>query len=155
MFAHIIANRIATAYRLLEIIGAPPFDEWLTGYKRYLSGSLAFPDSMLLIHPLWYEASQINAIQGARRFGDTAARPMERCNARLIWGCDCGLVGPVQYDHLYQYSLGGPTIAGNRIPLCSIHNSVKGADVHLFPWELGEPAWLAVHLGRINERVVG
>ena len=49
--------------------------------------------------------------------------------------------GAMEYDYLFPFALGGPTIARNRVPLCREHNAIKGSDVHLFPWEQGEPPW--------------
>jgi hypothetical protein len=45
----------------------------------------------------------------------------------------------MEIDHLFPYSLGGPTIAVNAIYLCRRHNLGKSVDIHLIPWEEGFP----------------
>ncbi len=34
--------------------------------------------------------------------------------------------------------------------LCSVHNRMKSADIHVYPWEMGEPSWLIHILGNIQ-----
>lgn len=60
---------------------------------------------------------------------------------------------------MFPYSLGGQTVAENRITLCQWHNRLKGSDVHLYPWELPLGSWvekvllnIAAHLELIAAR---
>jgi hypothetical protein len=78
------------------------------------------------------------------------------CSCSLIWGYPCHLTRPqVVADHVFPYSFGGPSTGDNKIFLCGLHNSVKGADIHLFPWERGEPIWLNPLLSRLKQRMEG
>ncbi len=83
-------------------------------------------------------------IQGGRSFARVVG--LTRCEAKVLWGYDCQLDGSeMHFDHLFPHSFGGPTVAGNRMTLCSLHNSAKGSDIHVFPWE-NQPNWLESHL---------
>jgi hypothetical protein len=148
----LLAQRIRIGAEYLAALANPIATEWQSGYEKYLSGTLSLPETLTLLHGQWWSHGAHHRIQGRRRYTEAASRTADRCRADLIWGYQCGLrtEGHPEYDHVFPYSLGGPTIAANRIPLCRIHNAVKGADVHLFPWEAGEPAWVADQLKRIT-----
>jgi len=113
-------------------------------------------EAMTLLDPRWLPAgvSQLEA-QGSRTFPSLAI-PDAACDAAVIWGypCDLARMSRTQSDHLFPYALGGPTIAANRLRLCQVHNRVKGTDVHLFPWESGEPAFLSRHLERLARLIL-
>lgn len=116
---------------------------WLGFYNKH---SNSIYDKLALIHPDHYEEINLDdhllngaaqkKIQGSRSF--SASSSMETCSSSLLWDYDCHLNGDIQQDHLFPYSLGGPTIAKNRIYLCCYHNMVKSSDVHCFPWEAVE-----------------
>jgi hypothetical protein len=91
-------------------------------------------------------------IQGPRSFEAAPLLEGAPCEAERIWGyrCDLPLEYARQQDHLFPYALGGPTEARNRLTLCSWHNQVKFVDIHLFPWEEGEPLWLDPLLDRLH-----
>jgi hypothetical protein len=80
------------------------------------------------------------SLQGPRAFG--ASLGGQSCQSSLLWGYECPLNAEIQQDHLFPYSLGGPTLPLNRIYLCRYHNMVKTSDVHSFPWE-HEDKWIA------------
>jgi hypothetical protein len=102
---------------------------------------LALPERLVLVHPDWIGdaglSEEIEAIQGERAFiADVPGRLA--CESRLIWGYDCTTRDRLQRDHLWPYALGGPTKPGNFIFLCRQHNSLKGVDVHCYPWDHAE-----------------
>ncbi|MDE2933016.1 MAG: hypothetical protein OXS47_03990, partial [Chloroflexota bacterium] len=113
------------------------------------------PQALVLVHPDFYAAREAEvgmSIRGSRSFSRTAGQHAAGCMADRIWLSACRLRSgsEVQADHLFPYSLGGPTLAANQLFLCGAHNGAKGSDVHLFPWEQGEPDWLATQVERIS-----
>ena len=72
------------------------------------------------------------SIQGRRAFSSGVSG---KCQSSLLWGYECELNGDIEQDHLFPYSLGGPTLGNNRVLLCRYHNMVKASDIHCFPWE--------------------
>ncbi len=130
--------------------------------KYYEKGELTHLEELALLHPEHLYSVDLpeyankdtiqNDIQGARRFG--ANIQGEGCMASLLWGYKCTLGGNLQQDHLFPYSLGGPTIGTNRIWLCHYHNMVKTCDIHCFPWrELDKYCvpWLADQLEKMRK----
>jgi hypothetical protein len=115
-----------------------------------LDSALELVEAMTLIHPVWLpSAVDKRLIFGERSFGLTTA---SRCESHELWQYACDLRHTsLHADHLFAYSLGGPTWAANRLTLCDVHNGIKGADVHLYPWEAGEPSWLARLLERYSQ----
>lgn len=122
--------------------------DWLREYERYLARELNLADALALAHPQHYEWIVLSdRVRGPRQFEPEVGE--ERCCAEVIWGYRCDLPG-VSSDHLFPYSLGGPTVGNNKLLLCRLHNGMKANDVHLFPWEQGEPGWLATCLKAIR-----
>ncbi len=79
--------------------------------------------------------SQIQeVIQGKRSFNPTFHA--ENCSSKELWGYDCPwLSEPLELDHDFPYSMGGPTdSACNKRVLCSWHNRLKGNDIHVYNW---------------------
>jgi hypothetical protein len=75
-----------------------------------------------LVHPDWYEDLEAegspNSVRGKRTFGDVT-RDAD-CEAKFVWGYPCPFGDTrVQIDHLFPYSLGGPTVPGNGVWLCA------------------------------------
>ena len=129
--------------------------EWSEILVDYYEGRLALPQALVLVHPTFYEDREAKigqSIRGPRSFSTTAGRHVAACMADQIWLSVCLLESPevVHSDHLFPYSLGGPTLAANQLFLCPVHNRSKAGDIHLFPWERGEPTWLARQVGRIR-----
>ena len=133
---------LAYLHRLPLTRGKP----WLDAVE--LANTL--PERLALLHPHWLEGVTTQlAVQGAPAFTRSSARAT--CRADLLWGYDCPLAHEaIQADHVFPYSLGGPSTGSNRLSLCRVHNSWKGADLANFPWELGEPDWLADQLGSVR-----
>ncbi|GLS89938.1 hypothetical protein GCM10007916_10050 [Psychromonas marina] len=121
-------------------------------------------DKLALLHPQHLEEIDLpchlsklkvqEKIQGKRGFPSNNQN--ESCNSKLIWGYTCSLPGKMQQDHLFPYSLGGPTIGANRISLCSYHNMVKSSDIHSYPWEdlMNKPGlWLDAQVERLYKDI--
>ena len=128
---------------------------WRDVAAEYSAGRLELPRAMVLVHPTFYEHREDEvgqSIRGHRGFTATAGLHVEGCMADRIWLSVCPLVYPevLHSDHLFPYSLGGPTLAENQLFLCPVHNRSKANDIHLFPWERGEPSWLAMQVARIR-----
>ena len=94
----------------------------------------------------------IRDIQGYRSFKQENGK----CQSKLIWGYECPIHSLLCHgDHLFPYSMGGPTISANKLLLCRYHNMVKATDIHLFPWEEKENRliWLDSHIKNIANRI--
>lgn len=129
--------------------------KWSEILAEYRKRRLALPQAMVLVHPDFYddrEAKVRQSIQGPRRFSASAGQRIADCMADQIWlsACPFKNLEVVHSDHLFPYSLGGPTLAENQLFLCPVHNRSKASDIHLFPWERGEPNWLAPQVERIR-----
>lgn len=127
--------------------------DWQQYYSQYLQNELGLAESMALIHPDHYKhVSTANQIRGDRTFPKEQGMTSIKCSADVIWGYSCSieLTSGIYADHLFPYSLGGPTVSNNKLYLCEFHNQVKGNDIHIYPWEEGEPEWLKGLLFRIN-----
>ena len=132
---------------------------WSKLLVEYYEGRLALPQAMVLVHPDFYEDREAKtgpSIRGARNFSTNAGKHVAACMADRIWLSACPLESPevVHSDHLFPYSLGGPTLAENQLFLCPVHNRSKASDIHLFPWERGEPNWLPIQVERIRKFLV-
>lgn len=108
---------------------------WMECHDAVENGSLA--ERLVLVHPTWLRVigvgdSQIVELQGGRTF--TPGGLSRNCQADVLWGYECRQVDRIQADHLWPFSLGGPTKPGNAISLCVDHNAMKGMDIHVFPW---------------------
>ena len=130
--------------------------EWSEILAEYRKRKLVLPQAMVLVHPAFYENREAKvgqSIRGPRSFSTSAGQHVADCMADQIWLSACPLKNPkvVHSDHLFPYSLGGPTLAENQLFLCPVHNRSKANDIHLFPWERGEPNWLATQVERIRK----
>ena len=104
--------------------------------------NLKLYQKLTLIHPdvlseVGLTENQINKFRGTNKF-DRDNISTRKCASDKIWGYECNLTSneqEIEQDHLFPYSLGGPTIKQNRIFLCRYHNQLKGNDIHLYPWE--------------------
>jgi hypothetical protein len=126
---------------------------WTNSYARWLGqnqvDSMTSPESMVLLHPWHYEGVRgTSDPRGNRRFGAEVGQRL-RCDAPTFWGMECAFGYPPVADHVFPYSLGGPTVGGNRAVLCQIHNQMKSNDLHVFPWERPTPAWVPDTIERI------
>ena len=129
---------------------------WSEILAEYRRGRLALPQAMVLVHPFFFDDRNTKVqrfIQGPRSFSASAGRHVADCMANQVWFSACPLKNPeiIHSDHSFPYSLGGPTLAENQLFLCPVHNRCKANDIHLFPWERGEPSWLARQVERIED----
>lgn len=144
--------RIAAGARYLHLMNSADLRDgsWEGLYERHKGGELTIEESMVLINPRFYEDSSLaHTVRGPRRFVSEAGLAGVSCQSKLIWGYACSLHGQLAADHLWPFSLGGPTIATNKLYLCGRHNSIKTGDIHLYPWEQGMPMWLEFTLSII------
>lgn len=129
-------SRIEAARSYLGAYRALRAQKW--SHLRDRWDSLAIHERLVLVHPDWIREvggtpADVVAVQGPRAFTiDSGSRI---CSSSRIWGYVCPLDCACQYDHLWPYALGGPTKPGNAVPLCRHHNSLKGVDIHAYPWE--------------------
>ncbi len=79
------------------------------------------------------------AIQGPRAFSSSSGL-QTYCECEELWGYKCHLDEEIQQDHLFPYSMGGPTLQLNRVFLCKLHNLAKSNDIHILPWK-NEDRW--------------
>lgn len=125
---------------------------------------LGFLEKLALLHPEHFNSLDLpnhtntktlqTSIQGNRRFASQQSNVL--CQSMLIWGYECPIETDLQQDHLFPYSLGGPTVGTNRIWLCRYHNMVKTSDIHCFPWEELEQRcgpWLDNQIDKMRQKV--
>lgn len=97
---------------------------------------------LVLLHPAWF-GGLAHSPAGLALSRFTGEYRSGQCACERLWGYGCPIREvPIESDHLFPRSLGGPAIASNQVWLCRIHNAWKAADLTLFPWEEGRPAWL-------------
>jgi len=128
---------------------------WLQAFREYQKRKLDLYQTMALLHPEHYpEPVSGTDPRGRRAFTLNASD--SRCYSEVIWGYECPIVDTeagVVADHIFPYALGGVTQSTNRITLCRWHNSIKTCDIHFFPWERGEPPWVAEALCHLSKSV--
>jgi hypothetical protein len=107
----------------------------------------------VLCHPAWLEGSATQpAGLGLHEFQGSATGG--ECQANLLWGYDCPLTEEeIQSDHLFPLALGGPAVGTNQVWLCRVHNQWKSSNLLEYPWERGEPQWLARQVELFAERI--
>lgn len=152
-------KRLGVARSYLELLPSAASWRWEDKHRDFLAGRCDPVAAMVLAHPMFYESgtdyiserSSSCPVRGDRRFPSGAAVQPLGCRADVIWGYACpGIWAPgLTADHLFPWGFGGPTVGDNLLPLCSLHNSLKSADIHLFPWESGQPLWLEATLARV------
>jgi hypothetical protein len=149
-----VDQRLAEANKYLCYLNYSLQHGWLDQYARYKSGSLEFPESLALVHPHHYRnLESSDKIRTNRSFERGPSVSSRNCESNRIWGYKCPIDitehKKIEADHLFPYSLGGPSTGENIIFLCKMHNLCKGSDFHFFPWESGPPAWLSSTINRI------
>jgi len=87
--------------------------------------------------------------RGKRQFPAASRSRAGSCEIfRLLPGAECTINEEGrEFDHVWPYSLGGPTVSSNRTRLCATHNQVKSAFVLLAMDE--QPEWLEALEGRL------
>lgn len=125
-------------------------------YAGVVDASGSWVERLALVHPWHYEhAREHTELRGPRQFSPEVRLASRSCEARLLWGyeCDLNVSRGLAADHLFPFSLGGPTTAPNKIFLCSLHNTMKANDIHVFPWERGEPEWLELQIEKVRRAI--
>lgn len=144
-----VANlRQSSTLRYIEQLEAARYVPW--GQLKEPSGLV---EKLLRCHPGWLPHGQsVRVALGLTSFPRRSL--VGRCEAVLLWGYNCPLKErDIQADHLFPLALGGPADGTNQVWLCDLHNQWKGCDLIPFPWELGEPQWLAQHLQRLSSMI--
>jgi hypothetical protein len=149
--AETLVSRIEAGSAYLSSLTHPRWKGWESAYAEFQQGGLSQTEALTLAHPHWRSPEITEAVQGPRAFEPTEMVQGWPCQAERIWGyrCEVSTDGRPCLDHVFPYGLGGPTVSENRLTLCEAHNRAKAGDIHLFPWEEGEPPWLAPLLERI------
>lgn len=109
---------------------------------------------LLLCHPGWVrpDIDAVRALKLGNFRGDSESDGP--CGSGMVWGYECPLADePLESDHLFPQSLGGPTLGTNHVYLCRVHNAWKSADLLAFPWELGVPAWQPEQAALVRDRL--
>ncbi len=157
-------NRIDTAKTYLERLNSNLSKGWNIIYEDYSKGHLDFFDKITMIHPDFIKSihlpnhishdNLIRDIQGKRLFKQENGS----CQSKLLWGYECPYNNNLlcHGDHLFPYSMGGPTISANKLLLCHYHNMVKSTDIHLYPWEdkMNRFSWLDNHINNMINRIL-
>ena len=158
MNSELLVLRIAKAQRYLAVAQESLTYDWPSA--RQWAGTRTDTTDWLrrlaLIHPDHYRnwvpiGANDCPVRGARSFAPELSQLNTGCQSQHIWYylCACSPAQPLIGDHWFPWSLGGPTIAPNKILLCGTHNGLKSGDIHFFCWECGEPSWLEGHINRI------
>ena len=148
--------RAQEARRYISTLRESRGQDWRQLHLTLVDSCLA--DRLVLLHPEWLRdigvsRHRLKQILGERRNFDRM-HMSQGCQAQLLWGYNCNERNYLQVDHLWPYSLGGPTRAGNAIMLCRDHNALKGVDIHVFPWHVQESTvtlWLETQLSLYRE----
>ena len=130
--------------------------DWTTTHAVFKRGEMTLAEAFALAHPEHYSGHILEVrVRGPRTFPPLPTAVEAECGSRLIWGYECSLPGGFAADHIFPWSLGGPTDPTNRVTLCTTHNQLKGSDVHAYPWERGRPTWLEPLLDRVAQVLRG
>lgn len=148
-----LSIRIENSKKYLYALSSAKYWDWKDQYNKFLERKLTLAESMVLVHPMFYEDEAIDFNpRGNRYFSEEIITSSTLCQSDKIWGyaCETSIGTKFHGDHLWPYSLGGPTISDNKALLCDTHNLMKGNDIHFYPWELGLPSWFNMILETIN-----
>ena len=137
---------------------------WIDSFKHFTGGELDIFSRLAMLHPIhlddiglpsYMERNNVMArVQESRCFTGPGNGS---CQSNLLWGYDCPFTdAPMHQDHLFPYSLGGPTTGANRVILCRFHNMVKTNDIHCYPWENTEiycEPWVDAQIHKLHSGV--
>ena len=124
---------------------------------RYDHPDTEFPLKLILIHPRFYSSNPTRItgnrcdVRGDFNF-QTDSDAI--CNAKKYWGYSCPIQEPaIHRDHIFPYSLGGPSVSSNCIWLCEWHNSLRSYDPHVIPDADKEPRWFKDVLAHVKRKL--
>ncbi len=139
---------------------------WLKEYfnlKSYINkkDTSKLPEIMILIHPKFLIDNQGECIKDHVNFNQKSnfnsdISKSNKCrydlinpnNESCIFNKYADIRGKCEADHFWPHSLGGPSIAGNRIILCKYHNCSKSNSIVDVFWNV-YPSWLNSYLEKI------
>ena len=104
---------------------------WAELYEAY--DELTFPKRLVLVHPRWYEPNTKvkNCKVRGKRDRKVNKHFREVCESIKFWNYECPFDDPdIKIDHVFPWSLGGPSEPSNSAYLCEYHNLLKGPDIH-------------------------
>ena len=156
-------DRYESASKYLQTLERSLDSGWQVAFSNCGTHGGSLFEKLSLLHPSHLEQLSLPSylsggrarteIQGPRSFAPGPSR--KPCQSSLLWGYECPLdQSASQEDHLFPYSLGGPTVGGNRISLCRYHNMVKTCDIHCFPWEVADgrcESWIDLQINKMKE----
>ena len=153
MNVELIRQRIFAGEAYLQALECVLDGGWQRTYEEHKAGRTTIAESLALVHPLNIQGDQTGSC-GPRQFREDPAHQFQICQCEIYWQvvCERREVQQLFADHVFPYSLGGPTVPENRMMLCGAHNRMKSNDIHLFPWERGLPVWFPSLLSRIESR---
>ena len=140
-----------------QALGLIEHNSWWELKERFDGGSLGLVEALILIHPAWYTLNDLDEcpVRGNRSFGNTAVS-FPKCESHVIWDYQCPLdAGQPHLDHLFPWSLGGPTTSTNAIWLCPPHNQAKGSDWHEVVAPVRKFRWFDTTLSRVESALNG
>ena len=115
---------------------------------------------LALVHPNNYEGKlkkaqidkELRTFFVNDRFDTSTLQRTSKCEIGVILGMDleCPHLKPIQQDHHWPFSLGGPTLRENRIHLCQECNTAKSNSPFFFKKE-DIPKWLVSKLKLIEK----
>lgn len=135
MDVDLLEARLNSAHRYFVRLNQATRRGWEQLLAEHDAGTLALDESLALIHPMWVEDVGTPPTGRRSRSFTHSIPSYEVCGSELLWGYECPFGPQLEVDHLFPWSLGGPTLPGNALYLCRNHNRAKGHDVHLVPWE--------------------
>jgi hypothetical protein len=130
---------------------------WLKLKSQFDNSVSNFPSDLVLVHPSWYTDIIYKTVDSVARScpirGEHFNFPIPsntECASDAYWGyaCPFSQSETLHRDHIFPYSLGGPSVPSNCKFLCKLHNSWKGHDFHMLDSD-EQPDWLDQVLAHI------
>lgn len=148
-----LSLRLNSAHSFFNQMAVLQSLDWLSEYERLQAINFPVPETMTLLNPRhWNHIAPRDAVLGKAQFSNVELSDA-KCDGIKIWGYECPLDSQaIHIDHVFPYSLGGPTILENALFLCATHNIAKSADIHLIPWEEGF-SWMPGLLAKIFQLI--
>ena len=124
-------QQYADIFKYLTFLSETKGNVWRELYDA--QDGLTFPERLVLIHPRWYNPNKKarNCRVRGRRGRVVKLTGREPCESIKFWKYQCPFDDPdIKIDHVFPWSLGGPSIPSNSAYLCEHHNLLKGPDIH-------------------------
>jgi len=114
-------RRIESARQYFQFLMGSSSVAWTDLEVGYRAGQLSLQQAATLVHPRWLPDGLVTSGRSVRAFGGQIPN-YERCHSQELWGYDCAFERTLETDHLFPWSLGGPTHPENAVYLCANHN---------------------------------